>query len=154
MAVVSQCLCRLGCFVVSPLCRGKGVKPRCVSILECETSYLHQSPVSWYCKGHGAVLLSYIERVATLLGVCDSKETQQHRVAKRVLWFGTLAEEAAISPDHTDDASSTQMKTTFSCTTSESGMKDDFSCLDPRQWFVERGFQNASLDDLPPSPLV
>ncbi|CAK9108004.1 unnamed protein product [Durusdinium trenchii] len=32
----------LGCFVVSPLCRG---------------------------KGHGAVLLSYIERVATLLGV-------------------------------------------------------------------------------------
>eukprot|EP00913_Durusdinium_trenchii_P017607 g16548.t1 len=62
----------LGCFVVSPLCRG---------------------------KGHGAVLLSYIERVATLLGV-------------RQLFLLTTQ---------------------------------------TMQWFVERGFQNASLDDLPPS---
>ena len=65
----------LGCFVVSPLCRG---------------------------KGHGAVLLSYIERVATLLGV-------------RQLFLLTTQ---------------------------------------TMQWFVERGFQKASLEDLPPSKLA
>eukprot|EP00439_Symbiodinium_sp_Y106_P082511 s828_g21.t3 len=61
----------LGCFVISPLCRG---------------------------KGHGAVLLSYIEQVARLLGV------QQ----------------------------------LFLLTTQT------------MQWFVERGFQNAPVEELPP----
>lgn len=61
----------LGCFVISPLCRG---------------------------KGHGAVLLSYVEQVARLLGV------QQ----------------------------------LFLLTTQT------------MQWFVERGFQNAPVEELPP----
>ncbi|CAE7559748.1 argA [Symbiodinium natans] len=61
----------LGCFVISPLCRG---------------------------KGHGAVLLSYIEQVARLLGV--------HQL--------------------------------FLLTTQT------------MQWFVERGFQSAPIEELPP----
>ncbi len=86
---------RLGCFVVSPLCRGKGQSASLLfacngkSIskeervaLQLSRRCLQQTSVSdtddtnqkgrvFVLEGHGAVLLSYIERVATLLGVCN-----------------------------------------------------------------------------------
>lgn len=97
---------RLGCFVVSPLCRGKGhlafhfwVLPFCFMVFPCngksigkeervapqlsrrclqqnsvcDTGDTNQKGSLFVLEGHGAVLLSYIERVATLLGVCNAQ---------------------------------------------------------------------------------